>query len=305
MRRIEDGSNDDDNRANFGPEGALLGTLVSGMLSRAAGPALAGLVSANAGVAAVFGLNALAAIPLAVALLFWHRDDWRNDHGPRPGSAGSGAKLPRSFADRSVRRLLLDSDDLHPGSRAAIVPSRLGVGVHQDPYLQTLNGWARFVSIQDHYNLLDREEEREVYPLCADQGIGVMPWSPLARGKLTRDWNATTTRSQTDPTQDFRYESDADQAIVAKVAEIAAETRRSQGAGGSGLLLRTQLSPPRSSVPASHNTSTTPSPRSISTSLMRRWQPSRRLIGHAQRPSRCGLKDPLAHHHGLAEGGAK
>jgi 1-deoxyxylulose-5-phosphate synthase len=102
-------------------------------------------------------------------------------------------------------------------------------------YLQTLNGWARFVSIQDHYNLLDSEEEREVYPLCPDQGIGVMPWSPLARGKLTRDWNATTTRSQTDPTQDFRYESDADQAIVAKVAEIAAETRRPQGAGGSGV----------------------------------------------------------------------
>jgi aryl-alcohol dehydrogenase-like predicted oxidoreductase len=54
-------------------------------------------------------------------------------------------------------------------------------------YLQKMSGWAPFVSIQGHYNLLDREEEREVYPLCADQDIGVMPWSPLAGGKLTRD----------------------------------------------------------------------------------------------------------------------
>ena len=78
------------------------------------------------------------------------------------------------------------------------------------------------MSIQDHYNLLDREEEREVHPLCSDQRIAVMPWSPLARGKLTRDWDAETKRSQTDPTQGFLYEGDADQAIVAKVAEIAA-----------------------------------------------------------------------------------
>src|SRR5689334_6427372 len=50
------------------------------------------------------------------------------------------------------------------------------------------NGWARFVSMQDHYNLLNREEEREMLPLCADQSSAVLPWSPLARGRLTRDW---------------------------------------------------------------------------------------------------------------------
>ena len=53
-------------------------------------------------------------------------------------------------------------------------------------YLADLNGWTRFVSMQDHYNLIHREAEREMLPLCADQGIGVIPWSPLARGRLTR-----------------------------------------------------------------------------------------------------------------------
>ena len=61
-----------------------------------------------------------------------------------------------------------------------------------------LGGWTRFVSMQDHYNLLYREEEREMLPLCADQGVGVLPWSPLARGRLTRDWDAETARTETD-----------------------------------------------------------------------------------------------------------
>ena len=65
-------------------------------------------------------------------------------------------------------------------------------------YLADAHGWTRFVTMQNHYNLLYREEEREMMPLCADQGIGVIPWSPLARGRLTRDWDDTTTRSQTD-----------------------------------------------------------------------------------------------------------
>ena len=65
-------------------------------------------------------------------------------------------------------------------------------------YLQKANGWARFVSMQDHYNLINREEEREMYPLCADQGVGALPWSPLARGRLTREWGTETTRSETD-----------------------------------------------------------------------------------------------------------
>jgi len=82
------------------------------------------------------------------------------------------------------------------------------------------NGWTRFVSMQDHYNLLQREEEREMLPLCLDEGIGVIPWSPLARGRLTRDWDATTARSQTDRFGNSLY-SDDDRRIVDAVAKIA------------------------------------------------------------------------------------
>jgi aryl-alcohol dehydrogenase (NADP+) len=82
------------------------------------------------------------------------------------------------------------------------------------------HGWTRFVSMQNHYNLIYREEEREMLPLCADQGIGVIPWSPLARGRLARDWDASTARSETDEFRRKLYlESDRD--IVARVAEIA------------------------------------------------------------------------------------
>lgn len=91
-------------------------------------------------------------------------------------------------------------------------------------YLQKMNGWARFVSMQDHYNLLNREEEREMLPLCADQGIGVIPWSPLARGRLTRDRDAVTDRSSADPIGSALYDATeaADRAVVEQVARIAA-----------------------------------------------------------------------------------
>jgi 1-deoxyxylulose-5-phosphate synthase len=82
------------------------------------------------------------------------------------------------------------------------------------------NGWTRFVSMQDHYNLLQREEEREMLPLCLDQGVGVIPWSPLARGRLTRDWDATTARSETDNFGRSLY-SDDDRRIVDAVARTA------------------------------------------------------------------------------------
>src|SRR3954447_15028870 len=64
-------------------------------------------------------------------------------------------------------------------------------------YVADANGWTPFVTMQDHYNLLYREEEREMLPLCVDQGVGVIPWSPLARGRLARDWDATTARTET------------------------------------------------------------------------------------------------------------
>jgi 1-deoxyxylulose-5-phosphate synthase len=90
-------------------------------------------------------------------------------------------------------------------------------------YLAGEHGWHRFVSMQDHYNLLNREEEREMHPLCADQGIGVIPWSPLARGKLTRDWDEATDRSGTDEFGKRLYDEASDRTIVERVAEVAAQ----------------------------------------------------------------------------------
>jgi aryl-alcohol dehydrogenase (NADP+) len=81
-------------------------------------------------------------------------------------------------------------------------------------------GWSRFVSMQNHYNLLYREEEREMLPLCADQGIGVIPWSPLARGRLTRPWDTDTARSETDEFGKRLYREE-DRAIVEQVAKTA------------------------------------------------------------------------------------
>jgi aryl-alcohol dehydrogenase-like predicted oxidoreductase len=84
-----------------------------------------------------------------------------------------------------------------------------------------LGGWTRFSTMQNHYNLLYREEEREMLPLCADQGVGVVPWSPLARGRLARDWDATTARSETDEWGGLYHETD--RVIVERVAEVAAK----------------------------------------------------------------------------------
>jgi aryl-alcohol dehydrogenase-like predicted oxidoreductase len=91
-------------------------------------------------------------------------------------------------------------------------------------HLAREHGWTRFVSMQDHYNLLYREEEREMLPLCADAGIGVLPWSPLARGRLTREWDAETPRIRSDEYGSTLYTStiDSDRRIVGEVAAIAA-----------------------------------------------------------------------------------
>jgi aryl-alcohol dehydrogenase-like predicted oxidoreductase len=89
-------------------------------------------------------------------------------------------------------------------------------------YLQRLNGWTRFVTMQDHYNLINREEEREMYGLCADQGIGVLPWSPLARGRLTRAWDETTSRSESDQFGRTLYGTvDADRRVADAVGTVA------------------------------------------------------------------------------------
>ncbi|MBW9324780.1 aldo/keto reductase [Enterococcus casseliflavus] len=85
------------------------------------------------------------------------------------------------------------------------------------------NGWTKFVSMQNHLNLLYREEEREMMPLCADQKIAVTPYSPLAAGRLTRDWGAETKRYLTDKTANQKYDKmmEQDREIVARVAQIA------------------------------------------------------------------------------------
>lgn len=85
------------------------------------------------------------------------------------------------------------------------------------------HGWTRFISMQNQLNLLYREEEREMLPLCADQGVGVIPWSPLARGRLTRPWGESTIRSETDVVGKALYkaEEEADRAIIATLEQLA------------------------------------------------------------------------------------
>ena len=92
-------------------------------------------------------------------------------------------------------------------------------------YTARQNGWTPFASMQNHYNLLYREEEREMLPLCAAEGVGVIPWSPLARGRLTRAWNETTNRTEADEFGKTLYTAtpDADRKIVERVSEIATQ----------------------------------------------------------------------------------
>ena len=92
-------------------------------------------------------------------------------------------------------------------------------------YIADLHGWTRFVTMQNHLNLLYREEEREMLPLCLAEGVGVLPWSPLARGRLTRDWNEATNRTENDEVGKELYAATAaaDKLVVDRVAEIAAK----------------------------------------------------------------------------------
>jgi aryl-alcohol dehydrogenase-like predicted oxidoreductase len=94
-------------------------------------------------------------------------------------------------------------------------------------YLTDLHGWTRFSSMQNHYNLIYREEEREMIPLCIDQGIGVIPWSPMARGFLagnrTRDKSGATTRSKSDDYAHMMYYQDEDFDVVERVSSVSRE----------------------------------------------------------------------------------
>jgi aryl-alcohol dehydrogenase-like predicted oxidoreductase len=90
-------------------------------------------------------------------------------------------------------------------------------------YIARMNGWTEFVSMQNYVNLLYREEEREMIPLCQDMGVAVIPWSPMARGRLTRDWDETSARTETDEYGKTLYAGtgDADRKVVERVAEVA------------------------------------------------------------------------------------
>jgi aryl-alcohol dehydrogenase-like predicted oxidoreductase len=167
----------------------------------------------------------------------------------RPGPNGQGLSRRAIFAeiDNSLRRLGTDYVDLYQIHRADpntpiaetmealhdvvkagkaryIGASNMAAWQFtQALYVAEMNGWTRFVTMQDHLNLLYREEEREMLPLCRDQGIGVIPWSPLARGRLTRDWNETTERQETDLFGKTLYTAaiDADRRIIERVSQVA------------------------------------------------------------------------------------
>ncbi len=110
------------------------------------------------------------------------------------------------------------------------------------------NGWTRFVSMQNHYNLLYREEEREMMGLCEDAGVGVIPWSPLARGRLTRPWKSETTeRSETDKfgQQIYSKTEEADKKVIDRLGEVAEK----RGVTRATLALAWMLSKPVVSSP--------------------------------------------------------
>jgi aryl-alcohol dehydrogenase-like predicted oxidoreductase len=107
------------------------------------------------------------------------------------------------------------------------------------------NGWARFVSMQNFVNLIYREEEREMLPLCNSEGIGVIPWSPLARGRLARPWDQTTERSQKDAFGASLYHEATDRAIVERVDELA----QTRGVSMAQIALAWMLSKPAVTAP--------------------------------------------------------
>jgi 1-deoxyxylulose-5-phosphate synthase len=167
----------------------------------------------------------------------------------RPGPNGAGLSRKAIFGevDNSLRRLGTDFVDLYQIHRwDPTVPIEETMEALHDVvkagkvryigassmyawqfskalYTSRLRGWTEFVSMQNHLNLLNREEEREMLPLCADQGIAVMPWSPLARGRLTRAWNETSSRQETDEFGKKLYTQfpDSDRQIVDQVSAIA------------------------------------------------------------------------------------
>jgi aryl-alcohol dehydrogenase-like predicted oxidoreductase len=115
-------------------------------------------------------------------------------------------------------------------------------------YLADLHGWTRFVSMQNHYNLLYREEEREMIPLCRAEGIGIIPWSPLARGRLARPWQSETTkRSETDQFGNRMYAKTEE--VDHKVIDSLVELAKKKGVSQATLALAWLLAKPGTTAP--------------------------------------------------------
>ena len=164
-----------------------------------------------------------------------------------PNGSGLSRKAIMSEIDNSLKRLNIDYVDLYiihrwdyftpieetmaalhevvqAGKARYIGASAMyAIQFQKALHVAEKNGWTRFVSMQNHYNLIYREEEREMMPLCIEEKIGVTPYSPLASGRLARDWSETTTRLETDPIARQKYDAtaDADKMVVECVAEVA------------------------------------------------------------------------------------
>lgn len=164
-----------------------------------------------------------------------------------PNGGGLSRKAIMSEIDHSLRRLGTDYVDLYiihrwdyntpieetmealhdvvkAGKARYIGASSMYAWQFQKAlYIAEKNGWTRFVSMQNHYNLIYREEEREMIPLCKEEKIAITPYSPLASGRLARDWSESTQRYETDQVAKYKYDStaEADKLIVDRLAEIA------------------------------------------------------------------------------------
>jgi aryl-alcohol dehydrogenase-like predicted oxidoreductase len=165
-----------------------------------------------------------------------------------PNGGGLSRKAILSEIDHSLKRLETDYVDLYiihrwdyetpieetmealndvvrAGKARYIGASAMFAWLFQKAlYTAEKHGWSRFVSMQDHYNLIYREEEREMLPLCRAEGIGATPYSPLASGRLTRDWSSQgTLRAETDQIQKLKYDdaAESDRPVVERVVELA------------------------------------------------------------------------------------
>jgi aryl-alcohol dehydrogenase-like predicted oxidoreductase len=169
-----------------------------------------------------------------------------------PNGAGLSRKAILAEIDASLKRLGTDHVDLYQVHRwddavpieetleALDAVVRAGKALHIGAssmwawqfahalHLSDRHGWARFATMQNYVNLLYREEEREMLPLCKAEGIGVMPWSPLARGRLTRDWDASSARAENDDFGRSLYakSADADRKVVETLARVAVRLGR-------------------------------------------------------------------------------